>query len=392
MISIKKDRRYIESKHLDSLFEKVQERILNQKKIYKDDLAFRKFNLILNYLISNLEIVLTGNLDDLKNVIIDIETNYYISDSKVKALIRKRKKEGITIASKRLPMFIRNNKLEKYFTQTVIKNYRRIADFERDLKNINKKNCLVYIYKIKQEKKKETITFAEALSEIFDYKDFSEYKEERLNCWDAYKYTEMLNLEVCPYCDRQFIHTIIKKNKKTRAVLDHFYAKSLYPYLSISIFNLIPCCNTCNSSFKKDIDLLSNEVIYPFEEQFHNNVEFKINHKSYLGMIGLGIEFDIDFMITTSDKELMRKINNSIEVFGLRVVYSSHNIYVKNLLRNIYINSSQRIKEISLRYPNLFSSTKEIEEALYLGLSNEKNIGKYILSKLSFDIIKNYKS
>jgi len=58
-------------------------------------------------------------------------------------------------------------------------------------------------------------------------------------------------LRVCPACDGQPPHVI-----KTRAFsdVDHFLPKSLYPFLAIHPYNLVPICTDCNRYFKRDHD------------------------------------------------------------------------------------------------------------------------------------------
>ena len=71
-------------------------------------------------------------------------------------------------------------------------------------------------------------------------------------------------------------------------------------------------------------------------------------------------------------------------------IYTAHNVYVKSLIRNLYINSEGRINEI-LNHSGLFKEIKEIEDILFLGMNRGVNLGKQVLSKLTFDIIKQYK-
>lgn len=48
-----------------------------------------------------------------------------------------------------------------------------------------------------------------------------------------------------------------------RPPLDHFYPHKKYPYLSISISNLIPACHQCNSSVKGSQDPLTKQIPHP---------------------------------------------------------------------------------------------------------------------------------
>lgn len=54
---------------------------------------------------------------------------------------------------------------------------------------------------------------------------------------------QYLNITVCPYCNRNFINS---RDQLLGAQLDHFYNKKTFPFLAVSLYNLIPSCSTCN--------------------------------------------------------------------------------------------------------------------------------------------------
>ena len=80
-----------------------------------------------------------------------------------------------------------------------------------------------------------------------------------------------LDIKVCPYCNRNYILNFqIKGKVNATAQLDHFFDKKKYPYLAISIYNLVPSCGTCNQrkSTKQET------IFYPYNESFNNSVKF----------------------------------------------------------------------------------------------------------------------
>lgn len=73
------------------------------------------------------------------------------------------------------------------------------------------------------------------LSSIFQYDKFSKSKEAKY-------ILNLLGMEVCPYCNRMF--TVTRKQgtfskKGIRPQFDHFFPKSLYPYLQVNLYNLL---------------------------------------------------------------------------------------------------------------------------------------------------------
>lgn len=69
------------------------------------------------------------------------------------------------------------------------------------------------------------------------------YTNFRNRKW-AYGLLEKLDVKVCPYCNRQYTFTVPKV--KVSPQFDHYFPISKYPYLQLSLFNLIPSCSTCN--------------------------------------------------------------------------------------------------------------------------------------------------
>lgn len=200
-----------------------------------------------------------------------------------------------------------------------------------------------------------------------------------------------ININVCPYCGRQFITSYSKENiLKSTAALDHFYPKSKYPFFALSLFNFIPACNTCNSLMKLSKDFYVNKHLYPYEEGFEKNAEFVIEgSKPITDYIrkdedtSIGEDITIDIKMNTSDPEKVIKIKNNINTFMLKEVYQIHEDVVKDLLYRVQVYRPKHIEEIS----DLMGLSKEVVETLAFGKPNEKDI----LGKLKADILDRYK-
>lgn len=63
-------------------------------------------------------------------------------------------------------------------------------------------------------------------------------------------WAQRIGVTTCPYCNRSYIFTSSKSG--TRPQYDHYFPKSKYPYLALSMYNLIPCCSICNG-LKHDV-------------------------------------------------------------------------------------------------------------------------------------------
>ncbi|HFJ9468248.1 hypothetical protein ACFLKZ_03035 [Bacillus paranthracis] len=359
----------LEAKHLVGLKDIVEEQI-NLNITSTND---QHLKLFLSYLKQNLDIILCGKIANLQDIIYTIENNFFISERKLSSVLKKRqtgirKKEEITSY---LTNFALDNYLSNYLPSTA---YSSVKEFIAEVKKLTSVRWKGY---------------NDILKVIFNYDNFT----QAIEGWSAYDLVSLAGVSVCPYCNRSFVTTLQKNGKKTRAVLDHYYAKSLYPYLALSLYNLIPSCYVCNSSFKGDIDFYRDEAIYPYEEEFLNLATFKTNFNEeapydYKFLLGLSKEFKIGFEINTQDTILKRKIEKSIEVFALEDMYNTHLDIVSDLIRSGIVNNNSRINEIYEQFPDIFSSLEEVMQSLYLNYMNEQDLGKRPFSKLTQDICK----
>ncbi len=76
-------------------------------------------------------------------------------------------------------------------------------------------------------------------------------------------WAQRIGVTTCPYCNRSYIFTSSKSG--TRPQYDHYFPKSKYPYLALSMYNLIPCCSICNG-LKHDVDTHQTPIIYPYKD------------------------------------------------------------------------------------------------------------------------------
>ena len=205
---------------------------------------------------------------------------------------------------------------------------------------------------------------------LFSYDKFPNHTGE----WNRHKLLSLMEIEVCPYCQRNYISSFEEHDdKRTTADLDHFYPKSLYPFLALSLYNFIPSCQICNSRFKGSKDTYNS--VYPYEESFDDlGAKFKTSKEIIYEILG---EKDANFFVEIDYKNLKNKdrekAEKSIKHLGLDKVYKkSHNQYIKDLLDNIE------------KYPkNYLESCVEIFDEYYKDENKKEKIIKYFI-----DIVK----
>ena len=214
------------------------------------------------------------------------------------------------------------------------------------------------------------------LKEIFKFDSFSKRKV-------AYEVLKIIDVDVCPYCNRQYITTI--QSGKVRAQFDHFYPKKKYPYLALSIFNLIPCCSVCNTA-KSNLDTVKEPILYPYEEEFGNDIFFYVkvtNKMNYMKVFqGISDKFEIAIKNPSDDIKAERQRRK----LHLDELYNEHKSYVEDLLKNKYINTPERIRELKRMFPKLFGSQEDVKNVIYMSDIKKENWNRRPLSKLTFDI------
>ncbi|WP_353158632.1 hypothetical protein [Myroides odoratus] len=275
--------------------------------------------------------------------------------------------------------------------------YNRFLSLERhinpDFREIIELPNNIYIKDIKQKYTFLNNTFNSTIKlfydrifSIFDYNNFIKVN----NSWNAYRLTNALGVTVCPYCNRNYIHTSHNQHGKTRAELDHFFPKSKYPFLSISIYNLIPSCHVCNSNLKGAKDFYLHPHLHPYIDTENSSFKFEIKYKNDdIQEIITDLEnFDIILNYSTKDEETKTKAENSCQTFHIEELYNYHKDIAQELLfKSVYYNET-KIEELK----NMLGEDSEIDEdfikrVVIGGYTDINDLGKRSLSKYSLDIM-----
>lgn len=231
----------------------------------------------------------------------------------------------------------------------------------------------------------------EILKKVFNYdrlkKDTSDFPEISLRN----RILASMDVPVCPYCNRQYItvyplETNAKGFEKTTADLDHFYIKKAYPYLALSLYNFIPSCQICNSRFKHETDFYTNPHVYPYLQEFGNDVKFSIMQ----GPIQLNNSFDWmnSNILVLEDSSGNNAIAQSIDTFRLREVYQTHTDYLQELWEKAQRYPVEEIEMLVVDYPDLFHSEQDLLDQLFGNMWHADKVYKRPLAKLTRDLLR----
>ena len=119
-----------------------------------------------------------------------------------------------------------------------------------------------------------------------------------------------LGVNVCPYCNRNYINS---RSGRLGANFDHFYPKEDYPFFALSLYNLVPSCNTCNIIKGTD-----NFYFCPFDENSGETMNFKVSPDG---------EINIEHQVDERDEFE----NNIVDVLRLEDAYQFHSLDVKEM-------------------------------------------------------------
>lgn len=213
----------------------------------------------------------------------------------------------------------------------------------------------------------------ESLNRIL-YRIFVDYGYDKI---DKLKFIQNINLGSCPYCNRNYIFTVNKKGS-VKPEIDHLYPKSIYPYLAVSYFNLIPSCPTCNGFGAKEGK--DTFYVYPISSPYEikeNDFKFSINPKNieFFSVEKEKYNFD-DFEI-----ELFGNKAN-LEIFKLEELYAQH----KDIVLELLIKKDYYPKSYIEELKGFGFSEDEVYRYLFSNYKKDEDLHKRPLSKLIKDI------
>lgn len=279
--------------------------------------------------------------------------------------------------------------VEKINEIVVQAKYSKLRDYLYDKSNILNENKLK---KMILGNKKDLIEVIENVGEIkLEKNDMFDrlYSNFTKRNWSK-ELLEKLDVNVCPYCNRQYTFTL--KGHSVRPQFDHYFPKSIYSYLSGSLYNLIPSCSICNSkkhvlnTYKEE-----NELFYPYEDEFGHDVVFETEIKDYDFLCWTGESDNFEIKLNCKNDTLIRKVNNTKDKLKLDMLYEKHKDYVKDIIRNATIYNDSKINELLEAFPEIFSSKDEIINSIFMNYIEKDGWGKRPLAKLTHDIYDEYK-
>lgn len=262
---------------------------------------------------------------------------------------KRRKKEKIEKLEIKLSKVIGINNFE----EIAIADYNRLLEIKNVVDKINYKT-----YKISFNN----------LKKIFN----SLYTKYRKTY--ARQLVEDLEITVCPYCNRNFINNT---EKYAMAQFDHFFPKSKYPMLALSLYNLIPCCPQCNHN------KLEKELSYsPYNKEFTTDKLLRFNIiPEFVDGFEIGIEAKNEIIKENIDKLLLKE------------AYAVHKPLVKEIYLKVKMYSDCYIQSLNnMVKDSVINIDMTFDELWYGNYLTEDKYYLKPLSKLTHDMIEDFRN
>ena len=220
----------------------------------------------------------------------------------------------------------------------------------------------------------------EVIKKMFDYNSLGTKRLRELK--------ERFGVPVCPYCNRQYIHTVeVGAKKPNLGDADHVLPKYIYQLFSLSLWNLAPSCMPCNRVFK---GMKNGELLNPHLEGFDERCILEVRFHDVNALAGLdtsGTASNIDLQWTVqpeADDDSRRRMENNLSTFRLNEVYRFHREDVLVLLRKRYLTESDGYQTSLRRLHGVYLPDRSV---LYGTSMNPLRFQEEPLSKMTYDVL-----
>jgi len=236
------------------------------------------------------------------------------------------------------------------------------------------------------------------LEYVFGYSRFRDKKGHLNDNWGGEVLMRRLLKDVryCPYCNAETVYAIeMKPSGKGRAPLikvafDHFYPKGRYPFLSVSLYNLIPSCYRCNSQFKIAHYKELNDTLHPYTDSVDSVMRFIPGAISSSAWNGGDVKGGLDLLFipkTSTLEEDKRRGENFAELFQIQRVYSQlYGNEALAMLQKCRIFDDEYIRQIEDWFAAAGLNNVDVKQLIFNVPFDRAEINKHRLSKMLNDM------
>ncbi len=231
---------------------------------------------------------------------------------------------------------------------------------------------------------------------IFNYDNFASRKGQGKKGGGILLMRKILkHIRYCPYCNAVMVYALKRNDNDNtyKSAFDHFYPKSRYPFLGLSLYNLIPACDRCNSKFKLG---MYKEVLGTFNPYLND-----VDSATRFVLIGLTNEMKqggesadalkIKLMSRSNAKNNVDTLLKNYQLlFRIDDVYSQlyQDAAVETLQKGELLNESYQ-EEIKALFSKAGINADPVKLVLGTPLKR-KEINMHHIAKLKLDLLEQY--
>lgn len=283
----------------------------------------------------------------------------------------------------------KKHKVHREYIDAIIKNYPEIikANPTEIEKLITKFNKIDTGSILTQKINKNKLKFYEQIINAMRYADLRDS--------EFHSYIKASGIKSCVYCNAQLTVVINfsfydKKEKKrkpknmAKLELDHYYAKSTYPFLSTSFYNLYPVCGNCNrakSDNKIDFKLYTDDPTELDKFKFWIDDQSILDYWISLDNSNLKVHFESsngDFIF----------LNEYNKMFGIQGIYDTQIDIAEELVHKAKVYTNAYKKNLVDNFKSLFPDKLILERLIVGNYADPSEIHKRPMAKYSQDIAK----
>lgn len=253
--------------------------------------------------------------------------------------------------------------------------------------------------KEEDERKRAFVEVNKRLKEVFDYDAFARMSGK----WGLMELALQLNktVKVCPYCNGEYVFAFkldkLASDRLGRAYkspFDHYFPRARYPFLGLSLYNLIPSCSRCNSSMKKDKFKGLVDMTHPYDnssepgyKSMHEGMQFRVLVSQIKAFTSCSTE-DIDAVLLTERIKGTYLAGKCWErMFRLNESYS--NIYLGRvadaMCKSVGYTASY-FEELKGRLSRLGLPVGDVERLVYGASLQQNDINRTPFAKMTIDV------
>lgn len=179
---------------------------------------------------------------------------------------------------------------------------------------------------------------------------------------------QQTGLSVCPYCNRNYINS--RSNKLAGAQMDHFYPRSSYPVFSLSLYNLVPVCGSCNH-IKRDN---KQEFASPFDSQIDWDNDLKFSYVP-LDMTKKKIVINAKGLVLHNIKQM-----------HIQEAYQIHEMELNELLDKVEMYSATQMAEFQKVFDKTELTQQDLHKMVFGSPITEEDMKKRPLGRMMRDL------